>query len=298
MSNIITVSNVHGYIDENGTAWLNAEDVARGLGFVMVREDRVTTCGDKYEAVRWARLNQYLQEFGYPKTVNKDDFMPENIFYRLAMKAKNETAEKFQAKVADEILPTIRKHGFYATPQKTEELLNNPDLIIGLCQKLKAERAANEKLKAVVESQKEQIGELTPKADYCDKILQSKEALPITVIAKDYGMSAQKMNDTLHRLGIQYKLKGGTWIVYQKYANQGYTCTKTFPLECGKSATSTQWTQKGRRFLYVTLKRNGVIPLIEQANSDVDTNGQIFLIKEYDESATSNCRNELEGIVH
>lgn len=297
MSNIITVSNVHGYIDENGTAWLNAEDVSRGLGFTQI-------AASGNEVVRWERVNKYLSEFNFIPTsgdaVKAGDFLPENIFYRLAMKAKNETAEKFQARVADEILPTIRKHGFYATPQKTEELLNNPDLIIGLCQKLKAERAANEKLKAVVESQKAQIGELTPKADYCDMILQSKEALPITVIAKDYGMSAQKMNDTLHRLGIQYKLKGGTWIVYQKYANQGYTCTKTFPLEGGKSATSTQWTQKGRRFLYVTLKRNGVIPLIEQANSDFDTNGQIFLIKEYDETALTDYRadNESERILH
>lgn len=113
---IITVSNVHGYIDENGTAWLNAEDVARGLGFVDIHQKKdFATSGEKYESIRWARVNGYLAEFGYSKIVGKEDFIPENMFYRLAMKARNEVAEKFQAKVADEILPAIRKHGFYST---------------------------------------------------------------------------------------------------------------------------------------------------------------------------------------
>lgn len=111
---IMTIQNVRGYIDAQGTAWLNAEDVARGLGFVMVRNERVTTSGDSYEAVRWSRVNDYLREFGYDKTVGKDDFLPENMFYRLAMKASNAAAEKFQALVADEILPTLRKTGTYS----------------------------------------------------------------------------------------------------------------------------------------------------------------------------------------
>ena len=121
-SQIVVASNVRCYLDENGTAWLNVEDVARGLGFVDVHQKKdFATSGEKYETVRWSRVNQYLQEFGYSKIVDKDDFIPENMFYRLAMKAKNEVAEKFQAKVADEVLPSIRKTGKEDTASESAE---------------------------------------------------------------------------------------------------------------------------------------------------------------------------------
>ena len=116
---IITVQNVRGYVDANNTAWLNAADVARGLGFVEVKKDRVATSGDKpYEAIRWARVNGYLAEFGFPQKVGEKDFIPENMVYRLAMKANNETAQTFQALIADEILPTIRRTGSYSVKAK------------------------------------------------------------------------------------------------------------------------------------------------------------------------------------
>ena len=105
---------------------------------------------------------------------------------------------------------------------------------------------------------------MTPKASYYDLILQSTEALAISVIAKDYGMSAQRMNKLLNDLKIQYRLKSGTWLVYQKYAEEGYTCTKTISVKDGYSKTHTYWTQKGRLFLYTTLKQRGILPLIEQ----------------------------------
>lgn len=261
---IITIKDVHVYLDENGTAWLNAEDVACGLGFVMVREDRVTTSGDTYEAVRWARVNQYLEEFGYSKTVGTKDFIPENMFYRLAMKAKNKAAEKFQAKVADEILPSIRKHGMYATDATIDKMIADPDFAIRLLQALKQERAEKQRLRDTVATQEVQIAEMTPKASYYDLILQSKEAIPISVIAKDYGYSAKAMNELLHKMSIQYRLPSGTWLVYRRHAKKGYTCTKTFTLENGNTITHTYWTQKGRFFLYEVLRKNGILPLIEQ----------------------------------
>ena len=111
--NIITIKNVRAYMDENGTAQINLEDAARGLGFVESKGDYV----------RWQRVELYLSEFGFSTSGERPEFIPENIFYRLAMKAKNETAEKFQATVADEILPSIRKHGGYLTADKIEEVL-------------------------------------------------------------------------------------------------------------------------------------------------------------------------------
>ncbi len=111
---VITIENVHGYIDEKGVAWLNVEDVARGLGYVDYQEKISATSGRKtYEIIRWARINGYLAEFDYPP-VKAGDFIPENIFYLLAMKANNAAAKTFQLKVANDILPSIRKYGFYS----------------------------------------------------------------------------------------------------------------------------------------------------------------------------------------
>lgn len=103
---IVVIQDVRGYCDERGTAWVNAEDVARGLGFTEEKNG--------VEYVMWRRVNEYLQGFGFSALVSKDDFIPENMFYRLAMKAKNAVAEAFQSKVADEILPAIRRTGTYS----------------------------------------------------------------------------------------------------------------------------------------------------------------------------------------
>ena len=109
MNNLITVKNVRAYLDENGMAQINLEDAARGLGF--------TRDMNGAEYVRWERVEGYLTDFGFlPTSGQKPEFIPENIFYRLAMKAKNEVAEKFQAMVADEILPSIRKTGGFRAP--------------------------------------------------------------------------------------------------------------------------------------------------------------------------------------
>lgn len=110
MNNIITVQNVRGYLDENGTAWLNAADVARELGFTRTE----TKNGVEYTSIRWERVNGYLGEFGFRTDVCETDYLPENMVYRLAMKASNETAQVFQAKVADDILPAIRRTGTYS----------------------------------------------------------------------------------------------------------------------------------------------------------------------------------------
>ena len=108
MNNLITVKNVRAYLDENGMAQINLEDAARGLGFTRDKN------GTEY--IIWDRVLGYLAEFGFHTCVERPEFIPENIFYRLAMKAKNETAETFQAMVADEILPSIRKTGGFRAP--------------------------------------------------------------------------------------------------------------------------------------------------------------------------------------
>lgn len=111
------ISGVSCY-EEGGVAYLKLEDVARGLGFIQSQVKN----GKEYVSIRWETINRYLDDFGFPNKVGKDDYIPENIFYRLAMKAKNETAEKFQALVADEIIPSIRRTGGYVMPKMTKEM--------------------------------------------------------------------------------------------------------------------------------------------------------------------------------
>jgi prophage antirepressor-like protein len=119
MNDVITIKDVRAYIDNSGTARLSLEDCARGLGFTTVAKS-----GN--EVVRWARVREYLAGFGYsvPKTMEtfsaETFFIPENIFYRLAMKANNKVAEEFQTVVCDEILPTIRKTGSYTNKPMTQ----------------------------------------------------------------------------------------------------------------------------------------------------------------------------------
>lgn len=110
----VLISGVSCY-ERDGTAYLRLEDVARGLGFTKKADS-----GN--EVVNWTRVRQYLADLGVVQKCTTGDYIPENIFYRLAMKAKNETAEKFQALVADEIIPSIRKTGSYMMPKLSKEM--------------------------------------------------------------------------------------------------------------------------------------------------------------------------------
>jgi len=108
------------------------------------------------------------------------------------------------------------------------------------------------------------ISELKPKATYYDLILQNKSTVSITKIAKDYGMSGQALNNLLHELDIQFK-QGECWLLYQRYADKGYTQSSTHVLDEEKSVMHTKWTQKGRLFIYELLKtKKDLLPTIER----------------------------------
>ena len=119
----------------------------------------------------------------------------------------------------------------------------------------------------VVEQQKV-IEKLEPKASYYDLVLQCKDLIATTIIAKDYGMSASGFNKMLKDLGIQYK-QGDTWVLYSKYQGYGYLQTKTHNYADADGVQHAKqhsyWTQKGRLFLYEKLKNKNVVPLMEQA---------------------------------
>lgn len=188
----------------------------------------------------------------------------ESGLYSLILSSKLPSAKKFKRWVTSEVLPSIRRHSMYAA----DELIANPDLAIAAFTALKHERERTRQLSETIAVQNQQIAEMQPKVSYYDIVLQCKDVLPIRVIAKDYGWSANKMNKYLHEKGIQFKQGNKVWLLYQKYANKGYTSTKTHVFEGsnGEKHTSvhTYWTQAGRLFIYSLMKADGHLPLIER----------------------------------
>ena len=182
------------------------------------------------------------------------------------MKAKNEVAEKFQAKVADEIIPSIRKHGAYMTPETLEKSMCNPNFLFDVVSKLKDEYNKRIELEGQVKQLNEENEVMKPKAEYCDGVLQSKNSFTTTQIAADVGLSARRLNKMLHEKKVQYKVNG-QWILYQDYKDKGYTQAQThlITLPNGDAMTtmSTEWTQKGRKFIYDLLKEDGIVPIRE-----------------------------------
>jgi prophage antirepressor-like protein len=183
----------------------------------------------------------------------------ESGLYSLILSSKLPQAKKFKRWVTSEVLPSIRRHGAYITGETLEKMLQSSEFTSELLNKLLAEREENTVLREHIEA-------LAPKARYYDLILQSKNAVQVSVIAKDYGMTAVSFNRLLHDLGIQFKL-GGTWLLYQGLAGKGYTCSRTYHVNEERSVMHTYWTQAGRLFLYKTLKENGIIPLMEDFNA-------------------------------
>lgn len=187
----------------------------------------------------------------------------ESGLYSLILSSKLPTAKKFKRWVTSEVLPAIRKHGMYAT----DELINNPDIAIAAFTALKEEKEKAKKLAETIAVKEQQISELRPKASYYDVVLNCKDLVSITEIAKDYGKSGRWLNEKLHDLKIQFKQGNKIWLLYQKYANKGYTSTKTQTYNGNDGEVHTKihtyWTQKGRLFIYDLLKMHDILPLIE-----------------------------------
>ena len=153
-----------------------------------------------------------------------------------------------------------------------EEAWNKPEALMARAlqmanRKLDQLMQVNVELTDTVAVQSQQIAELQPKASYYDVVLNCKDLISTSVIAKDYGKSAIWLNQYLHNRGVQYK-QGDIWLLYQKHAQKGLTNTKTqsYLGSDGKTHTKahTYWTQKGRLFIYDLLKADGTVPLIER----------------------------------
>ena len=209
--NEIKVENICGMdcYEKDGTAYLKLENVAKGLGFTTIQMVK----GTEYTNIRWSRVDEYLEEIGFATSGKRPEFIPEN-------------------KVADEIIPLIRKRGIYATDKVIDNILNNPDFGIELLTKLKEERKARKEAE-----QKNAI------------LMHVNKTYTMTEIAKELGLkSANQLNKILSDKKIQYQVNG-TWVMYSQYSNLGYEEIKQEVLDSGKVIYHRKITQLGREFI-------------------------------------------------
>ena len=238
---IMTISGIPCY-EKNGTAYLNLEAVARGLGFTYV-------AASGNEVVRWKRVEGYLKELGVA-TCGYDEYIPESVFYRLAMKAKNEVAEAFQAKIAEEVIPSIRKHGAYMTPETLEAAILNPDYLLKVATALKAETDKRKALEAKVSAD-------APKVLFADSEAASRSTVLVGELAKimrqngvDMGERRLfrwmrdngyliKRNGTDYNMPTQASMEQGLFRIKETVINHsdGHTSVSKTPKVTGKGQT-------------------------------------------------------------
>ena len=258
----------------DGEPWWIGKDVSITLGY-----------GDGSSLANAVRKHVDEEDKGVTKVMTPGGMqnmtiINESGLYSLILGSKLPEAKRFKRWITTEVIPSIRKHGAYMTPATLDNIISDPDFGIRLLNELKSERQArieaerernaldeeNKKLLIQSEAQQATIAVMKPKAEYYDQILQSKNTMLITQIAKDYGMSAVAFNKMLNAMKVQYKT-GTQWVLYQPYANNGYTRSETHVYDDGMHRycnVQTKWTQNGRLFLYDLLKKNGILPVCER----------------------------------
>ena len=206
-------------VEINGEGWLVGKDVAEVLGYSNSRDALSNHVDDEDKAsvaIYDGRQNRNMT------------IINESGLYSLVLSSKLPGAMKFIRWVKSDVLPSIRKHGMYAT----DELLDNPDLLIAAATKLKEERAAR------LEAEKQR-----------DKLVHQNKLYTTSEIAKELGLSsATKLNNLLSEKKIQYK-QNKTWLLYSKYSELGLVSIKQDVLDNGKIIYDRKWTGKGRDFI-------------------------------------------------
>ena len=235
-------------IENDGQSWFVAADVCAALELA-----NPTVTVSRLDKDEKAKFNLGLSG-GPAWCVNEPGL------YSLVLACRKPQARAFKRWITHEVLPAIRKHGLYAISDVAE----NPEMLLTALQALISEKKRGEQLEAQNLAQAQLLLEASPKLSYYEKVLRAPGAVAISKIAKDYGMSARRLNKLLHDLGIQYK-QGDQWLLYQEHAANGYTKSETGTSKDGHVWMHTKWTQAGRLFLYDLLKnRCGILPVIER----------------------------------
>ena len=169
-----------------------------------------------------------------------------------------------------DVIPSIRQHRAYMTPETIQNVLSNPDLIISLATQLKEAQAKTAELAAINAVQEQAIADFEPIKQYVDTILESGNALTVTQIAADYDISAVRLNKILSEESVQRKVND-QWGLYNDYMGKGYTTSKTYKYTHSDGSAgvnvSTLWTQKGRLLIHDILRARGITPIMDSSIS-------------------------------
>lgn len=172
----------------------------------------------------------------------------------------------------------LMRHGVTATPAAIENILADPANAILMLQALQEERqrnaslseknhvykSENSRLLRLTANQQSQLEAQAPKVEYADNVLSSESTYTTTQIAKELGMSAQRLNKLLNGLKVQYR-QSGQWLLYARFQAKGYMKTRTHTYQRNNGRTSTMlvsvWTEAGRMFLHSLLRKYDLIKL-------------------------------------
>ena len=239
-------------IDEE--IWFVAKDVADILGYSKTNRMICRLDEDEKKKVKGTVVVP-LTTVGVVARFGNNDviIINESGLYNAVLGSKNPQAKVFKKWVTSEVIPSIRKTGGYGNQELSRKQL--AQMVIDA-------EEEKERLQLENSSQKKLLTEYAPKASYYDKILKSIDTMTITEIAKDYGLTARKLNKILHDKKVQYKQKiNGTWLLYATHAGNGYTKTDTIHYEhtdgSDGSTIHMRWTQKGRLFIHDILTKLG-----------------------------------------
>lgn len=244
MTGNIELLNVNGIecYEKDGVVYLKLETVARGLGFTKTE----TKNGTEYTTIRWERVFGYLKEFGFDHKWSKDDFIPENVFYRLAMKANNEVAEAFQAKVADEIIPTIRRRGAYMTEDTIDRMIADPEFGIKLLNELKKEKNMRKALEVKNSELSVDLAIAQPKAEYFDQLVDRHLLTSFRDTAKELGISPKFFVEWLLANKFVYRDQKYKLMPYENKNDGLFEIRESKNDKTGWAGTRTMVTPKGR----------------------------------------------------
>ena len=245
---------VRTQVDEKGEPWFCAKDVCDALKHTNSRR-AIAQLVDEGDVTK-----------RYTPTSSGDQLMTyinESGLYSLILFSKLESAKRFKHWVTSDVLPTIRKRGAFFTNDALERAVREPDFLIKLASAIKHERQQKEMYAQKCTEQGETIKQLEKQSAYVEYVLQRPGLLNINQISQDSGISAQCLNSLLRQHLMQYK-SNNQWILYAKYKDKGYVHSTTHILDNGIVVMHTQWTQKGRLFLYEQLKSWGFYPIMEQ----------------------------------
>ncbi len=245
-------------VEKDGEPWFVAADVCKALDIQNHKDALTRLDEDEKSGV------VLTDPHGRPQETN---CVNEPGLYSLVLGSRKPEAKAFKRWITHEVIPSIRKHGAYMTPETLEAAILNPDIMIKLCTALKDEQDKRKALEAENEAQKQMIADFQPIKQYVDNILSCTRTLTTTQIAADYDMSAKRLNKILHEEGIQ-RYVNGQWILYKEHMGKGYTKSKTIHItrSDGRPDTvlNTEWTQKGRLMIHEILNRHGIQAVMDR----------------------------------